>query len=243
MIIELDDDDVAALQRIVYATARDNTRPLLAQVQVHEGWALATDSYRAAVAAVDTDETFWLTRDGVRSLDGDGVELDVGEDGASWLRVYYDTGRDEIVEVNRNPLDWRRLMCSPPIVGAPTARLGLTAGERQAITAALRGRDRPVAIETPYNGHVTIHEIGGGRTDIKRDRKGMLPTCWPLPMAFASRLFRDLMARPSPGEIIVEQTSALGIVIVQPSEREIHGALPLRAKYSIDVDQFAPKKR
>lgn len=52
--LHLDDDTLDALWEVRYAVSRDDARPALCAVWLQEGWAVATDSYRASMRPVET---------------------------------------------------------------------------------------------------------------------------------------------------------------------------------------------
>jgi hypothetical protein len=51
--LRLDEETLDALWEVSYAAATDDLRPALGAVWLRDGWALATDSYRASVRPVD----------------------------------------------------------------------------------------------------------------------------------------------------------------------------------------------
>src|SRR5204863_2763481 len=131
---QLTEDDVDAIMSTVYCTSTDQARPMLTHVQLCDGYAMATDSYRMAIVELPDLEPSpipkWvhpcvLPARGACRLDYDTVDVDGELTVAHMVKI---NGQDWPLNFDRK-LEWLRLATGTTLTG----RMSISAGAREEI--------------------------------------------------------------------------------------------------------------
>ncbi len=267
MITEhLTEDDVDAIRCIAYCCSTDEERPQLTMVQLSDGYAFATDSYRLAAIElpdfINSPIPKWVSplalpeRGGCR-LDYELVEVKENETSTATRAI----NGQPWPFAPMNKLDfWRHLT-----TGFLTARLTIGDAARVAIveqiaawwkdkTLRRHGGPEEAAVAVTRSGFAVQLATANASVAIADDvsvpdEYGLTNGCSPdAPLLFNSKYFSQLLRYAPPGDVDLQmhgQRAAdhvihfrIGPAVIQLDD-EIHALMPIRATYEVNWNPTA----
>lgn len=246
IVEHLTEDDVDAIRAVAYACSTDSHRPQLNMVQLCDGWAMATDSYRLAAAElpdfVVSSRPKFVIAAALPARRGCQLEYELIHDGELTRTVKIAGASWDLRPLTQ--LNWWGL-CT----GALCGKLTLGADGRDALAEWIKKqwrartikRDDPVALSRGMDGiKVEAREVSTMIED-----PSPLHSEWfspRLPVAFNSNYLTELLRFAPYGDTELQfhtmkykdcYSYATGPVVIHDDD-EIHALMPVRVGYMVD---------
>lgn len=244
----LTEEDVDAVRAVAYACSTDKERPQLNMVQLCDGWAMATDSYRLAAAElpdfVVSSMPKFVVLAALPAHGGCRIEYEFFDKGDKKLTRTVKIAGEAWDVRPETYLNWWGL-CTGALCGkltlGPEGRAALVEWIEHQRRAKKVKRDDPVALSRGVDGI----KVEARKVSTMIEDPVPLSSEWfspRLPVAFNSLYLTELLRFAPYGEVEMQfhttkykncYAYATGPVVIHEDD-EIHALMPVRVGYSVD---------